>query len=73
MIAEHFEDFEDKNIDIEVKIPNYPILVIADKKEIKRAIENLIINSYTHNKNRKTQAQAWVFCFCKKYNGFINI
>ena len=70
LIAEHFGDFEDKNIDIEVKIPDYPILVIADKKEIKRAIENLIINSYTHNKNG---SKVYVSLYNKDKSSFISI
>ena len=70
LIAEHFEDFEDKNIDIEVKIPDYPIPVIADKKEIKRAIENLIINSYTHNKKG---SKVYVSLYNKDKSSYISI
>lgn len=51
LIADHFIDFEEKNIDIELQISDHPIIVTGDKKELRRAIENVLINSYKHNIN----------------------
>lgn len=49
LVANHYQDFENKNVNLEVDIPNSPVDILADKRELKRALENLIINSYIHN------------------------
>lgn len=68
--AEHFEDFEVRGIEIEVQIPNRPILFKGDKKELKRAIENLVINSYTHNKKGN---KVKVKVYSKDKKSFISV
>ncbi len=49
IIAENYCDLEDCSIDPEIDIPDEPIIVKADKKELKRAVSNLVINTYKHN------------------------
>lgn len=50
LVAEHFGDFEVRNIYVEVQIPDDSITITGDKKELRRAIENVLVNSFTHNK-----------------------
>lgn len=49
IIAENYCDFEEHNIDIDIDIPEEEIIVNADKRELKRAITNLVMNTYKHN------------------------
>ena len=42
-------DIEIENIDLDVDIPEEAIIVNADKKELRRAISNLLVNAYKHN------------------------
>lgn len=49
IVAEHYCDFEDHHMDLEIDIPENPIIINADKKEMKRALANLVNNTYKHN------------------------
>lgn len=49
-IALHYNEFERKNIEINIEIPEKPIKRNLDNLEFSRAISNLIINEYRHNK-----------------------
>ncbi len=49
LTAELYCDFEEHNIDLDIDIPDEEILINADKKELKRAISNLMANTYKHN------------------------
>lgn len=49
VIAECYCDFEDYDIELDIEIPDSAINISADKKELKRAITNLIANTYKHN------------------------
>lgn len=49
IIAELYCDFEDHDISIDIDIPDEAVEISADKKELKRAITNLITNTYKHN------------------------
>lgn len=51
LVAINYDEFETKDIDLQVKIPEKPIECSLDEKEMKRSINNLIINSYKHNHN----------------------
>lgn len=51
LAAINYDEFEKKQIDLEIKIPKEPIICFVDEKEIKRSINNLIVNSYKHNEN----------------------
>ena len=47
--AENYTDFEEHDIELDIDIPDEEITVNADKKELSRAITNLVVNVYKHN------------------------
>ena len=47
--AENYTDFEEHGIELDTDIPDEEITVNADKKELSRAITNLVVNVYKHN------------------------
>ena len=49
IIAENYSELEDHKIDVDVHIPDTPVTVNADKRDITRALSNLVINTYKHN------------------------
>lgn len=49
IIAENYGDLEDHKIDVDVHIPDTPVTVNADRRDISRALSNLVINTYKHN------------------------
>jgi len=49
-IALYYNEFEGKNIEINIEIPEKPIKLNLDNVEFSRAISNLVINAYRHNK-----------------------
>lgn len=48
-IAMQYADFEDKDMEIELNIPDRQIMVNADKVQFERAINNILINTIRHN------------------------
>ena len=48
-VAESYCDFEEHEIALDIDIPDKPILIKADKTQLKRAVTNLIVNIYKHN------------------------
>ena len=51
IVAENYAELEVHDIETDIDIPDEEIIIKADKKELKRAITNLIINVYKHNDN----------------------
>jgi signal transduction histidine kinase len=49
IIAEHYTDFEEHGIELDIDLPEKPVLVSADKTELMRALTNLVVNVYKHN------------------------
>lgn len=49
IIAEIYCDFEEHAIEVDIDIPEEEIVISADKRELKRAITNLVMNTYKHN------------------------
>lgn len=49
VVAENYCDFEEHGIEPEIDIPDSQVIIKADKKELRRAISNLIINTFKHN------------------------
>lgn len=49
--AAYYEAFEGKNIEMEIDIPDSKSCILCNEQQITRAIENLIINAYKHNKS----------------------
>ncbi|PRR81204.1 sensor histidine kinase [Clostridium vincentii] len=48
--ALYYNEFEQRNIEINIEIPEKPIKRNLDRVEFGRAISNLLINAYLHNK-----------------------
>ncbi len=51
VIAHHYNEFEEKNIEINIEIPGKSIKRKLDNVEFSRAISNLLVNAYRHNKS----------------------
>lgn len=49
IIADAYCDFEEHDISLEIDVPDESIMIRADRKELKRAVTNLIVNIYKHN------------------------
>lgn len=49
--ALHYDEFEKRKMELGVEIPDDPIMCMLDERELKRSINNLIINVYKHNPN----------------------
>ena len=49
-IALNYTDIEDAGDEIDIAIPEEPILVDADKMQMSRVINNLLVNAVKHNK-----------------------
>ncbi|MBR6617241.1 MAG: HAMP domain-containing histidine kinase [Oscillospiraceae bacterium] len=49
LATEHYTDFEEHNITLDIDIPDEIITVNGDKNEIRRAVSNLVMNVYKHN------------------------
>lgn len=50
LLAEAYQEFEDRNMELKIDIPDTPIYCMIDKIEFERAINNLIENAYKHNR-----------------------
>lgn len=50
-IASQYEMFEENGMELDIHIPEHPIECMMDNLEISRAINNLLVNAYTHNEN----------------------
>ncbi len=49
LVALHYDEFEGRNMDLEIDIPEDALMCHVDEKEMKRAISNLLVNAYKHN------------------------
>ncbi len=49
VVAVNFSEFEDRNIELMIEIPEESICYPIDEKEFRRALNNLIVNAYKHN------------------------
>ena len=49
LVAVHYPEFEERQMEPEIEIPEEPIFVELDEREFCRAINNLLINAYKHN------------------------
>ena len=59
IVAENYCDFEEHGIDIEIDIPDEPIMIKADRTQMKRALGNLVVNIFKHNPDG-IKAKAYV-------------
>ena len=51
LVATNYDEFEARDIDLEIRIPDKEILCSVDEKEMKRSISNLLVNSCKHNQH----------------------
>ena len=49
LAAIHYSEFEDRNLELQIEIPEEPVVCQIDEKEFSRAVNNLIVNAYKHN------------------------
>ena len=49
MAAEHYEQIEDKGFGLELHIPKDRVIRMVDRKEMTRAVSNIIVNAIRHN------------------------
>lgn len=55
-IAQKYNEFEDKDMDLELNIPSHKVVALVDELEILRLIDNIVFNSIIHNPE-KTKIQ----------------
>ncbi len=49
MAAEHYEQIEDKGLYLELHIPQEKIMFMFDRKDMTRAVSNILVNAIRHN------------------------
>lgn len=49
LVVEYYEEFQNKNFNLELNISEYPIMLKFDEKLMKRAISNIFNNALNHN------------------------
>ncbi len=51
LVALNYDEFEARDMDLDIDIPEEALKCNIDEKEMKRAISNLLVNAYKHNEN----------------------
>ncbi len=51
LVALHYDEFEVRDMNLDIDIPEDTLKCNVDEKEMKRAIGNLLVNAYKHNDN----------------------
>lgn len=51
LVAFHYDEFEKRDMNLKIDIPEKSIVCNIDEKEIKRTVSNLLINACKHNEN----------------------
>ena len=49
LVALNYDEFEARDMNLDIDIPEESIACNIDEKEIKRAVSNLLVNAYKHN------------------------
>lgn len=70
MLAMNYSEFEEKEMELDIEIPDEPIFCNIDEKEFRRAMNNLIVNAYKHNKRR---ARILIQVYREKECAFITV
>lgn len=68
LVALNYDEFEKREMDLQLDIPEKPAICLLDEKEMKRSINNLIINAYKHNPNG---ARILIQVFCRENNVYV--
>ena len=66
----NYSEFEEKEMELDIEIPDEPIFCNIDEKEFRRAMNNLIVNAYKHNKRR---ARILIQVYREKECAFITV
>lgn len=61
IVALHYDEFEKREMELRLDIPEEPLLCLVDEKEMKRSIGNLLVNAYKHNPGG-AEIMVWVSC-----------
>ena len=51
LVALNYDEFEARDMNMDIDIPEEALKCNIDEKEMKRAISNLLVNAYNHNEN----------------------
>ena len=49
LVAMHYSEFEERDMELHIEIPEKSVSCQLDEKEFRRAVNNLIVNAYKHN------------------------
>lgn len=68
LVAELYGEFENKGISLDIAIPEEDIFCRMEQTQLRRAVQNLLVNAYTHNPSgtavkiavREEKGRAWV-------------
>lgn len=60
VVALYYDEFESREMDLQLDISEKPLVCLLDEKEMKRSISNLVVNTYKHNPN-KTKVMIQVY------------
>ncbi|MFJ8119908.1 HAMP domain-containing sensor histidine kinase [Bacillus mycoides] len=58
IIVIFYGEIEEKEINLNLELPNYPLYLNFDKQQMERAIGNIIVNAVKYNPNRTTLSIA---------------
>lgn len=47
--ADNYGSLEEHDIEVDIDIPESPVFVNADRRDLRRALTNLVVNTYKHN------------------------
>lgn len=50
IVAQSYMEFENREMELVAEIPEQPVLLPIDVLEMRRAVQNLVVNAYRHNK-----------------------
>lgn len=68
VVALHYDEFENRDMELKLDIPDEPLFCFLDEKEMKRSIGNLLVNAYKHNPNR---AEVMVKVYCRDKEAYV--
>ena len=49
IVADNYGSLEEHDIEVDIDIPDDSLFVIADRRDLRRALANLVVNTYKHN------------------------
>ena len=49
IVADNYVSLEEHNIEVDIDIPDNSVFMNADRRDLRRALSNLVVNTYKHN------------------------